>query len=96
MVDLGRNRRKGLVMIKQFSVRGSTKESGSKGLSRIRLSRIRKSLRGDSGLTTAEYAIGTVAVAGLGGVLIKLLSSDAVRDLIWSILQGAFSAMLGS
>lgn len=96
MVDLGRTRRKGLVMIKQFSVRGSTKVSGSKGLSRIRLARIRKSLREDNGLTTAEYAIGTVAVAGLGGVLIKLLSSDAVRDLIWSILQGAFSAMLGS
>lgn len=53
-------------------------------------------LRDDEGLTTAEYAVGTVAVAGLGGVLIKLLTSEAVRDLIWKVVQGAFSAMLGA
>ena len=51
---------------------------------------------GDDGLTTAEYAVGTVAVAGLGGVLIKLLTSDAVRDLIWTVVKGAFTAMLGA
>ena len=50
----------------------------------------------DDGLTTAEYAVGTVAVAGLGGVLIKLLTSDAVRDLIWTVVKGAFTAMLGA
>ncbi len=54
------------------------------------------SLRDDQGLTTAEYAVGTVAVAGLGGVLIKLLTSEAVRDLIWKVVQGAFAAMLGA
>lgn len=53
-------------------------------------------LRSDEGLTTAEYAVGTVAVAGLGGVLIKLLTSEAVRDLIWKVVQGAFAAMLGA
>lgn len=53
-------------------------------------------LRDDEGLTTAEYAVGTVAVAGLGGVLIKLLTSEAVRDLIWQVVQGAFSAMLSA
>jgi hypothetical protein len=52
-------------------------------------------LRDDEGLTTAEYAVGTVAVAGLGGVLLKLLTSDLVRDLIWNIIQGAFTALLG-
>ena len=30
----------------------------------------------DTGMSTAEYAVGTVAVCGLGGVLIKLLSSE--------------------
>ena len=30
----------------------------------------------EDGLTTAEYAAGTVAVAGLGGILIKLLSGS--------------------
>lgn len=52
-------------------------------------------LRDDSGLTTAEYAVGTVAVAGLGGLLIKLLTSDAARDLIWGIVRSAFSSIFG-
>jgi Flp pilus assembly pilin Flp len=49
----------------------------------------------EDGLSTAEYAVGTVAAAGLGGVLIKLLTSTEVRDLIWSVLSNAFSAMFG-
>lgn len=49
----------------------------------------------EDGLSTAEYAVGTVAAAGLGGVLIKLLTSTEVRDLIWSVLSKAFGAMFG-
>lgn len=49
----------------------------------------------ERGLSTAEYAVGTVAVAGLGGVLIKLLTSDAAKELIWSIITGAFKAITG-
>lgn len=49
----------------------------------------------EDGLSTAEYAVGTVAVAGLGGVLIKLLTSTEVRDLIWTVLSRAFSSMFG-
>lgn len=49
----------------------------------------------EDGLSTAEYAVGTVAVAGLGGVLIKLLTSTEVRDLIWTVLSNAFSSMFG-
>lgn len=45
----------------------------------------------DSGMTTAEYAVGTIAAAGLGGVLLKLLTSPEVEDLIWKIIQQAFS-----
>jgi hypothetical protein len=56
---------------------------------------LRDRIRDDEGLTTAEYAVGTVAVAGLGGVLLKLLTSDLVRDLIWKVIQGAFTALLG-
>ena len=50
----------------------------------------------DEGMTTAEYAVGTVAVAGLGGVLFKLLTSDSMRELIWQLLQQALSAFLGN
>ena len=64
-------------------------------VSKSRTAALVSRLRDDEGLTTAEYAVGTVAVAGLGGVLIKLLTSEAVRDLIWKVVQAAFSAMLG-
>lgn len=45
----------------------------------------------EQGMTTAEYAVGTVAAAGLGGVLLKMLTSPEVQDLIWKIVQQAFS-----
>jgi hypothetical protein len=46
-------------------------------------------------MTTAEYAVGTVAAAGLGGILIKLLTSPEVRELIWGVLSKAFQSMFG-
>lgn len=45
----------------------------------------------ERGMTTAEYAVGTVAAAGLGGVLIKLLTSAEVRNLIWKVMSSALS-----
>lgn len=55
----------------------------------------RQRLSADDGLTTAEYAVGTVAVAGLGGLLFKLLTSDAARDLIWGLFRSAFTSIVG-
>jgi hypothetical protein len=49
-----------------------------------------KKLRQDDGMTTAEYAVGTCAAVGLGGVLLKLLTSDKMIDLLWSLLAKAF------
>ncbi len=45
----------------------------------------------ERGLTTAEYAVGTVAAAGLGGMLIKVLTSPEVRNLLWKVVSGALS-----
>ena len=45
----------------------------------------------EQGMSTAEYAVGTVAVCGLGGVLIKLLSSDQFSTLLWQVISKAFS-----
>jgi Flp pilus assembly pilin Flp len=56
---------------------------------------IARFVKEEDGLSTAEYAVGTVAAAGLGGVLIKLLTSTEVRDLIWNVLSSAFKAMFG-
>jgi hypothetical protein len=53
-------------------------------------------IKNEEGMTTAEYAVGTVAAAGLGGVLLKLLSSSEVQDLIWKIIQHAFGFLFGA
>ncbi|MGB3676931.1 MAG: DUF4244 domain-containing protein [Candidatus Nanopelagicales bacterium] len=45
----------------------------------------------DDGMSTAEYAVGTVAAAGFGGLLLKLLTSPDVQDLLWSVVTRAFS-----
>jgi hypothetical protein len=53
--------------------------------------KLRNALMSDSGMTTAEYAVGTIAAAGLGGVLLKLLTSPEFQALIWKIIQSAFT-----
>ncbi len=45
----------------------------------------------DDGMSTAEYAVGTVAAAGFGGLLLKLLTSPEVQDLLWNVVLRAFS-----
>jgi hypothetical protein len=46
---------------------------------------------GDEGMTTAEYAVGTVAACGFGGILYKLLTSDPVVDLLKKTIERALS-----
>jgi hypothetical protein len=48
----------------------------------------------DLGAATAEYAVVTVAAAGLGGVLIKLLTSDWFTEILKTILQSIIRAAL--
>jgi Flp pilus assembly pilin Flp len=59
-------------------------------------SKLRELRTNEEGMTTAEYAVGTIAAAGLGGVLIKLLMSSEVQDLIWKIIQQAFKFLFFS
>jgi hypothetical protein len=42
-------------------------------------------------MTTAEYAIGTVAAASFAALLIKLLTSDKVRQLLLDVITSALS-----
>jgi hypothetical protein len=76
-------RDRSLVTTRSHSTRGGT------------LRKLKERLSDDQGMTTAEYAVGTVAVAGLGGLFIKLLTSDSVRDLLWGLFKGAFSFIGG-
>lgn len=59
------------------------------------ITRVRRRIADDAGMTTAEYAVGTVAAAGFGGLLIKILTSDEMKNLIWRIVQQAFSSLFG-
>ena len=58
-----------------------------------RLARRLQAVEGDAGMTTAEYAIGTVAACGFGGVLYKLITSDTVFGLLTSVISRAFKLM---
>jgi hypothetical protein len=44
---------------------------------------------GDRGMSTAEYAVGTVAAAAFAGLLFKLVTSPEVRQLLLGIIKRA-------
>lgn len=44
----------------------------------------------DAGMTTAEYAVGTVAACGFSGVLYKVITSKQVLDLMKAVITKAF------
>lgn len=62
----------------------------------IRITRNLARIKSDErGMTTVEYAMGTAAIVGLGGVLIKFFSSDTFRDVIWAIIRNSLSSFIG-
>lgn len=48
---------------------------------------------GDTGMSTAEYAVGTVAACGFGAVLFKIVTSDAVAELLSGLLRHALTVL---
>lgn len=48
--------------------------------------------RGDDGMSTAEYAIGTVAAAGFAALLYTVISGDSVIGALTGIIQRALTA----
>jgi hypothetical protein len=53
--------------------------------------RVARRTVGDQGMTTAEYAVGTVAACGFAGVLFKLLTSDSVVRMLKDIVERALT-----
>lgn len=52
--------------------------------------RLLRALRGeDEGMSTAEYAVGTVAACGFGALLFKVLTSGFATNLLESIISRA-------
>lgn len=50
---------------------------------------------GQRGMTTAEYAVGTVAIATGVGVLIKVLSDPKFQDALWVVIQALIKVIQG-
>ncbi|WP_030543859.1 DUF4244 domain-containing protein [Streptomyces albus] len=62
---------------------------------RIRWQALRRALPGqdaEAGMTTAEYAVGTIAAAGFGAVLYKVVTSEAVSGALQSVIGKALDA----
>ncbi len=43
-------------------------------------------------MSTAEYAIGTVAACGLGGILVEILTSDTMQTTLTEMIKSALSS----
>jgi hypothetical protein len=71
----------------------STRISRSRIVRRTVAARLSRS-GGDAGMATAEYAVATVAACGFGGILYKLLSSEAVLDLLMDLIKRALGFVL--
>lgn len=50
-------------------------------------------LKDDSGMSTVEYALGTLAAAAFAGGLYALLTSDFVQNLLQGLIQRALSSV---
>ena len=49
-------------------------------------------LRDDSGMSTVEYAIGTIAAAAFAAVLYAVISGDSIVGALTSLIQRALTA----
>lgn len=55
----------------------------------VRPGSIRECLADDTGATTAEYAITTLAACGFAALLVIVLKSDPLKDMITGVITGA-------
>ncbi|MFL6163631.1 MAG: DUF4244 domain-containing protein [Jatrophihabitantaceae bacterium] len=58
------------------------------------LRQIRRRLGGDAGMSTAEYAVGTVAAVAFAAVLFKVVHSAAVQTALTHIITTALNVSL--
>jgi hypothetical protein len=49
-------------------------------------------LRGDEGMSTVEYAIGTIAAAAFAAVLYAVVSGDSIVGALTTLIQRALTA----
>ncbi len=54
--------------------------------------RVRR-VRGDAGMTTAEYAVGTVAACAFAAVLFKVVTGDSVLAGLGDLINSALATL---
>lgn len=54
--------------------------------------RLRALARDDTGMSTAEYAIGTIAAAAFGALLYTVVTGDGILGALTDIVQRALTA----
>jgi hypothetical protein len=58
---------------------------------RKRIRRAIRTLIGDEGAATAEYAVATMAAVGFAGLLIVILRGDEVRGILTELIRNALT-----
>ncbi|MCA1676546.1 MAG: DUF4244 domain-containing protein [Actinobacteria bacterium] len=53
--------------------------------------RLADAVRGEAGMSTAEYAIGTIAAAAFAAVLYKVVTGGAIVGVLTDLVQRALS-----
>ncbi|GAB7040871.1 MULTISPECIES: DUF4244 domain-containing protein [Catenuloplanes] len=56
---------------------------------RTRIRSLSRRLRGDAGMNTAEYAVGTLAAVAFAAVLLKVLTSPNIQKSLAEIIERA-------
>ena len=56
----------------------------------VRFARLRTEA-GDAGMSTAEYAVGTIAAVGFAGVLFKVVTSSKVQAALSDLIEKALN-----
>ncbi len=49
-------------------------------------------LHGDDGMSTAEYAVGTIAAVAFAGILLKVVTSPTVQAALTAIIDRALKS----
>ncbi len=55
------------------------------------IQRLRRRLASETGASTAEYAIVTMAAVAFAGLLVAILRSDEVRGILFDLVQRALT-----
>jgi hypothetical protein len=75
-------------MVNRMTLRSSTVSQRWWRLVRARLA---DAVRGEGGMSTAEYAIGTIAAAAFAAVLYKVVTGGAIVGALTDLVQRALS-----